>query len=831
MTKDDPGLPQGLTWEKSTKTLVMNGFTGDTLQATDAYGNLLNLRIEGDNNILQKNVMREGGIRIEGNLNIVGNGKIFLNEIGMRAENTKIEGVEVQFSSSDYISISFSELMLKNALFKATISNKSAGMLGSLISIGKLSVEGDSNVDIDILKHYYGSVIRCPKFILNTTGIVRIKANAAENEIYGILNDGGIGGRQGAVLKNGTLDINIVSSHLKSQVFKYEPVLEGQMRLVSGNWDEKGVRYTSVPVGADIERIEVDPPTQETYYEGDILDLDGMQVTIHKSDGSNEVVSPSDFASKGITIKPSATDMLKVSDNKIVVTHTPSGKTAETPITVKELHNITIVNDGGAEVQTLVDGKAGNKAKLGQTITVNVNNIPEDKILSEIKVVGGILDETINNGDTFPMPEADVTITVTLAEKPKYVVTVSSAGNGEATANPTEQYEGKEVVLTATPNQGFHFKEWAVTSGNVTIQDNKFTMGNQPVEIQAIFEKNAPNAYSVIVENDDNGTGVANPNSGVKDTEITLTSHPNQGYRFKEWQVVEGDVQITAEGKFMMPDSDVKIKAVFERIPFNITFKANGGTGSDQIRTVTPGDPFTLPANPFTPPANKVFDKWMIGNKTYAEGAQHTFTGDTDVLATWKDAPSNNGGDSSGGGGGGGFGGGGGGGTPSPAPKKQEEKKPATPQTATNTELGKDVVAKLQISNKEYKVVQDGKVVSKTMDTMPIIHKGRTMLPARMIAELLGIEVKFDDNTKTAKFTFTKEVDGKPQENVVELTLGKKMMKVNGKSQALSSELLNTNGRILLPMTDIQKALKELGLGIDVKWDHTTKEITLLEMK
>lgn len=271
--------------------------------------------------------------------------------------------------------------------------------------------------------------------------------------------------------------------------------------------------------------------------------LDGMQVTIHKSDGNNEVVSPADFASKGITIKLSATDKLKVSDKKIVVTHTASGKTAETPITVKALHTITIINDGGAQVQTLVNEIAGNKVKANDTITVNVNNIPEDKILSEIKVGGGALDQTIENKGTFTMPAEDVTITITLAEKPKYTVTVSSAGNGEATANPTEQYEGKEVVLNAVPNPGFHFKEWNVTAGGVTIQNNKFTMGNQAVTIEAIFEANAASAHTIIVENDGHGTGVADVNSAAKDTEITLTSHPNQGYRFKEWQVVEGDVR------------------------------------------------------------------------------------------------------------------------------------------------------------------------------------------------------------------------------------------------------------------------------------------------
>lgn len=273
-----------------------------------------------------------------------------------------------------------------------------------------------------------------------------------------------------------------------------------------------------------------------------------------------------------------------------------------------------------------------------------------------------------------------------------------------------------------------------------------------------------------------------------------------------------------------MPDSNVKVKAIFEEIPFTITFKANGGIGADKIETIAPNVAFTLPENPFTPPANSVFDKWMIGNQTFDAGAQYTFTQDTEVFASWKDKPASGGSS----GGGGGFSGGG---APAPTPKKPDDKKPVTPQTTINTELGKDVVAKLQISNKEYKVVQDGKVVSKTMDATPVIHQGRTMLPARMIAELLGIEVKFDPATKTAKFTFVKEVDGKSKENIVELTLGQKTMKVNGKSRALSADLLNTNGRILLPMTDIQKALKELGLAIDVKWDHETKEITLLDMK
>lgn len=179
---------------------------------------------------------------------------------------------------------------------------------------------------------------------------------------------------------------------------------------------------------------------------------------------------------------------------------------------------------------------------------------------------------------------------------------------------------------------------------------------------------------------------------------------------------------------------------------------------------------------------------------------------------------------------GGGGSGGSGGGNPSVRPDAAGSSKTETIKDDP-TPLSELPLATLTIGSKEYKALEDGKVVSKMMDVAPMIHKGRTMLPARVIAELLGIEVKYDDATKTAKFIFVKEVDKKKQENIVELTLGKKMMKVNGKEQMLSGEIINVDGRVLLPMTDIQKALKELGLMIDVKWDHEKKEISLEQMK
>ncbi|MDO4711619.1 MAG: copper amine oxidase N-terminal domain-containing protein, partial [Peptostreptococcaceae bacterium] len=151
--------------------------------------------------------------------------------------------------------------------------------------------------------------------------------------------------------------------------------------------------------------------------------------------------------------------------------------------------------------------------------------------------------------------------------------------------------------------------------------------------------------------------------------------------------------------------------------------------------------------------------------------------------------------------------------------KKQQDNKidKATEQTAT---VAEKVSTKLTIGDKKYTAVIDGVTVEKTMDVAPKIHQGRTVLPARMISELLGVGVRYDAKSKTASFTYG-------ENNKVELTLGQKFMTVNGQKVELSAEVLNENGRILLPLTDIQKAFADLGLKATVGWDAMTRSITI----
>ena len=118
-----------------------------------------------------------------------------------------------------------------------------------------------------------------------------------------------------------------------------------------------------------------------------------------------------------------------------------------------------------------------------------------------------------------------------------YTVTVGNDGNGTGTASPSTAAAGTTITLTATPNKGYHFKEWQVISGGVTIKDNKFTMPNAHVEVKAIFEEDvpAPTEYTITYDLA-GGTAEGNPDTYTIETRtFTLKNPTKSGYTFTGW--------------------------------------------------------------------------------------------------------------------------------------------------------------------------------------------------------------------------------------------------------------------------------------------------------
>ena len=77
------------------------------------------------------------------------------------------------------------------------------------------------------------------------------------------------------------------------------------------------------------------PPANVTYYDGELLDLTGLVVTLTKSNGMTEDVALKDFASKGITTDPGNGSALTNTTSKVMIT--ANGQTCWQAITVNQV--------------------------------------------------------------------------------------------------------------------------------------------------------------------------------------------------------------------------------------------------------------------------------------------------------------------------------------------------------------------------------------------------------------------------------------------------------------------------------------------------------------
>ena len=137
----------------------------------------------------------------------------------------------------------------------------------------------------------------------------------------------------------------------------------------------------------------------------------------------------------------------------------------------------------------------------------------------------------------------------------QYTVTIADDGNGIATATPAAAEEGMEVTLSAEPKTGYHFKEWQVVSGSVTIVNNKFIMPSGEVKIRAIFEEDAASTPGEFTISFDGNGGTPSVGS-MTTTGQKLASLPDASrsgsYTFDGWYTEKnGGTEITTATVFV----------------------------------------------------------------------------------------------------------------------------------------------------------------------------------------------------------------------------------------------------------------------------------------
>ncbi|MDD6564610.1 MAG: copper amine oxidase N-terminal domain-containing protein [Clostridiales bacterium] len=103
---------------------------------------------------------------------------------------------------------------------------------------------------------------------------------------------------------------------------------------------------------------------------------------------------------------------------------------------------------------------------------------------------------------------------------------------------------------------------------------------------------------------------------------------------------------------------------------------------------------------------------------------------------------------------------------------------------------------------------------TKINDVAPIIRNDRTMLPARFVAENLGADVKWDNDTRKVKIT--------KDDITIIITIDSQTALVNGKAIILDSPAFIENDRTYTPLRFVAEKL-----GADVEWNSETQGVII----
>ena len=145
----------------------------------------------------------------------------------------------------------------------------------------------------------------------------------------------------------------------------------------------------------------------------------------------------------------------------------------------------------------------------------------------------------------------------TATAKKVYTVILSSDGNGAASADPASGTEGTGVTLTATPKEGYRFKEWQVITGGVTITDNQFSIERENVELKAIFELTAPKEYAFTRGDGSSWT----KGSGIP-LDFTVKGSPDDTATFQNFTGIDVDGKAVAGWNYTTAPGSVNISLI-----------------------------------------------------------------------------------------------------------------------------------------------------------------------------------------------------------------------------------------------------------------------------
>ena len=385
---------------------------------------------------------------------------------------------------------------------------------------------------------------------------------------------------------NGTFSVN------------FESAVEGAKIILSCtpdigysflNYTVDGVAQTSNEFTMPAHNVTIGVNFVKNVYSVNCQTVEGGKITASvKSAGYGDEITLTVTPNTGYKLKSLSVNngAITVTDNKFTM---PAGNVTVSAVFEKIPYTITInTATGGTVVASKTTATVEEIIKLTPTAETGYK-------FKSYSVKCGSTDVTVTDNN-FVMPAGNVTISAVF-EKIAYTVTVSSVTGGTIKADKSNANYGDTITLTVTPNTGYKLKSLSVNNGAVEVSNNSFTMPNGNVTVTAVFEKIA---YTITIASATGGSVTANKTTANFGDTITLTVTPNIGYRLKLLSVNNGAVE-SANNSFTMPNGNVTVTAVFEKIAYTITIaSATGGSVTASKTTANYGDTITLTVTPNT---------------------------------------------------------------------------------------------------------------------------------------------------------------------------------------------------------------------------------------
>ena len=343
----------------------------------------------------------------------------------------------------------------------------------------------------------------------------------------------------------------------------------------------------------------------------DSFSVNGKPISISDADKTKSVSFSAPYE-ESCTYKFIATDKAGNVTEKTVNVYHNDKVVSVTGVSLNESSITLDVGGSKTLAATVTPENATNKKVRWTSDNETVATVSEDGVVTAVAGGTAVITATTHDGlftatctVTVNAPDAAPTITTDTLPNGKVGEAYSHTLTATGTTPITWSISGGALPdgLKLDENTGgISGEPTAEGTATFTVKAEN-SRGSDTKELSITITKDAPVEYTVTVTTEGSGTASASHAKAVAGTEITLTATPDTGYRFREWQVIDGGVTIK-DDKFTMPDKSVEVKAVFEEdTPITPTDPAKPGisvtgtytyNGSQHTATVTGYDSATM---------------------------------------------------------------------------------------------------------------------------------------------------------------------------------------------------------------------------------------------